>query len=80
MALSKIIVLHYLAEHVGLNGKLQLPDVLEEISQGMESVPQEVIEAYEALSDYDFWEIVRQVAVQGKSRSINTGVRLKEKI
>ncbi|MFF2531300.1 hypothetical protein ACFVS2_20570 [Brevibacillus sp. NPDC058079] len=69
MSKSAKVVLDYLMENTPFTAKGSFIDRIMEIEGAYETIPDEVIDAYEELSKYELWEIIRKVAVEGKRRN-----------
>lgn len=69
MANHTKIVLNYLMDETTFTAKQSFIDRLHEINEGFETVPEEVIDAYQELTNYELWEIIRKVACEGKRRN-----------
>ncbi|MCW3793854.1 hypothetical protein OM416_19870 [Paenibacillus sp. LS1] len=69
MANHTKIVLDYLMTETPFTVKQSFIDRLHEINEGFETVPEEVIDAYQELTNYELWEIIRKVACEGKRRN-----------
>lgn len=63
------IVLKYLMDCVNFDNTDTMIDRVQEISEGYETVPDSVLDAYQELSSQDKWEIIRKIAVKGKGHS-----------
>lgn len=66
MTKHRKVVLDYLMNETPFTVKQGFVDRLHEISEGYETVPEEVIDAYQELTNYELWEIIRKVASEGK--------------
>ncbi|WP_339304345.1 hypothetical protein NST33_17950 [Paenibacillus sp. FSL L8-0435] len=66
---STVIVLNYLMEQTSFTAKTSLVDRIQEINELYETVPDEVLDSYEELTEYELWEIIRKLAVEGKKRN-----------
>jgi L-rhamnose isomerase len=66
---SSKIVLDYLIETTNFEEKESFVDRLTELAESYESIPEKVHEAYQTLTEYEMWEIIRKLAVEGKRRS-----------
>ncbi|MCY9738127.1 hypothetical protein M5X17_31030 [Paenibacillus alvei] len=64
---SKIVIDHLL-KNTNFTDKYSFHDSLMELAEAFESIPENVYEAYEKLTEYEMWEIVRKLAVEGKKR------------
>jgi uncharacterized protein (UPF0335 family) len=69
MSKSVKTVLGYLLEHTAFDRKESFLDRIMEMNESYETIPEEVMDAYEELSEYEFWEVIRKVAVEGKRRN-----------
>ncbi|MDY8021138.1 hypothetical protein [Paenibacillus polymyxa] len=71
MASHKAVVLKYLMDETPFTEKLSFVDRIQEINESHETVPEEVLESYGELTEYEVWELIRKVAVEGKRRTKN---------
>lgn len=63
------MVLSYLIENTNFTEKQSFTDPIHEINYGYENVPEEIADAYEELTEYEMWEVIRKIAVEGKRRT-----------
>lgn len=63
------IVLEYLMENTAFNAKGSFMDRVNEIEEAYETIPYNVMDAYEELTEYQMWEIIRKLAVEDKKRN-----------
>ncbi len=68
---SKQIITEYLMSSVEFSSKDQWVEVFYEITETFENAPENVIEAFQELSEYQMWEIVRNLAVEGMRQRID---------
>ncbi|WP_010500000.1 hypothetical protein [Paenibacillus elgii] len=60
------LVSRFLMQNTNFTEKSSFFDRLNEIIESYETVPDDVFEAYEEISEYELWEIIRKLAVKGK--------------
>lgn len=63
------IVLDYLMEETPFTAKQSFVDRIQEINEGYDEVPEEVIDSYRELNEYEVWEIIRKIACEGKRQN-----------
>ncbi|MFF0828823.1 hypothetical protein ACFYU8_18640 [Brevibacillus sp. NPDC003359] len=63
------VVLDYLMENTPFVVKNSFVSRIVEIDEAYDTIPEDIIDAYEELSEYELWEIIRKIAVEGKRRN-----------
>ncbi|PZT57373.1 hypothetical protein [Paenibacillus silvae] len=63
------IVLDYLMQETAFTEAQSFVDRIQEINESFETVPEEVIDSYGELNEYELWEIIRKLACEGKRRN-----------
>lgn len=60
------VVKKFLFENTNFKDKASFHDRIMELAEAFETIPEDVYEAYEELTEYEMWEIIRKLAVEGK--------------
>ncbi|MFC8685947.1 hypothetical protein [Brevibacillus porteri] len=63
------LVKRFLFENTNFEDKSCFHERLMEIAEAYETIPEDVYDAYEELTEYEMWEIIRKMAVEGKKRT-----------
>ncbi|MCR8641474.1 hypothetical protein NV379_02280 [Paenibacillus sp. N1-5-1-14] len=61
----------FLFESTNFESKESFHDRLDELAEAYETIPEDVADAYDQLTEYEMWEIIRKMAVEGKRRTAN---------
>lgn len=69
MKSNKMVLINYLIENINFNSKISWVDAFHHIAENYETVPDEILTAYEDISEYEMWDIVRLLAVKGKKQT-----------
>lgn len=65
----KKLVTDYLLQSVNFDKATTLADRIYELDDAFETIPDNVLEAFEEISSHELWEIIGKVATEGKKRS-----------
>ncbi|WP_256975400.1 MULTISPECIES: hypothetical protein [Paenibacillus] len=63
------VVKNFLFDNTNFNEKKSFHDRIMELAEAYETIPEDVYEAFEELTEYEMWEIIRKMAVEGKKRT-----------
>ncbi|MFB0831515.1 hypothetical protein ACEU2D_18170 [Brevibacillus laterosporus] len=66
---SSGLVKKFLFENTNFQDKTSFHYPIMELAEAFETIPEDVYEAYEELTEYEMWEIIRKMAIEGKKRA-----------
>jgi hypothetical protein len=62
------IVLKYLRSNIDYSNPNSLIDWVQEMSEGYDTVPEKVNDAFNELDSQELWEIIRKIAAEAKKK------------
>lgn len=68
---SIVLVLSYLLENTIFTDKASSLDRLIQLAhESNKDIPEDIYEAYRSLSEFDLWEIIRKISIEGKRQNM----------